>query len=167
MTVYSDYVRRLLDETREEVARADTKASIVLAGAGVVFGILLTGFVTGNVSLAGERWYVGMLVWLAGLTLVGGVVLVGLAVYPRTSGAERGHGRWFAEIEQFGKDESALAAAVEGDAHDGGRDLHQARVLAGIVGRKYRLTKAGMWSLSIGLATAGLAGLLSVWTGEP
>lgn len=165
MTVYSDYVRRLLDETREEVVRADTKASIVLAGAGIVVGILLTGFVTGDVSLAGERWYVGFLVWVAGFTLVGGVVLVGLAVYPRTGGADRGHGRWFAEIEQYGDDETALAAAVQGDANDGGRDLHQARVLAGIVGRKYRLTKAGMWSLGVGLAAAGLAGLLSVWTG--
>ena len=165
MTVYSDYVRRLLDETREEVARADTKASIVLAGAGVVVGILLTGFVSGDVSLSGERWYVGFLVWVAGFTLISGVVLVGLAVYPRTGGAELGHGRWFAEIEQYEHDEEALAAAVQADANDGERDLHQARILAGIVGRKYRLTKAGMWSLSVGLATAGLGGLLSVWTG--
>lgn len=165
MTVHSDYVRRLLDETREEVVRADTKASIVLAGAGVVVGILLSGFVTGDVSLEGERWYVGVLVWTAGIALIIGVVLIGLAVYPRIRGAEPGHGRWFAEIQQYGKDEAALAAAVEADASDGARDLHQARVLAGIVGRKYRLTQVGMLSLAVGLTTSGLAGLLSTWTG--
>jgi hypothetical protein len=164
MTVYSDYVRRLLDETREEVVRSDTKASIVLAGAGIVLGILLTGFVTGDVSLSGERWFVAVLVWVAGVALTGGVLLVGLAVYPRTRGAEAGHGRWFAEIEQYGQDEAALSTAVQADANDGARDLHQARVLAGIVGRKYRLTKAGMWSLGVGLVASGIAGLLSVWT---
>jgi hypothetical protein len=164
MTVYSDYVRRLLHETREEVVRADTKASIVLAGAGVVVGILLSGFVTGDVSLEGERWYVGVLVWTAAIALIIGVVLIGLAVYPRVRGAELGQGRWFAEIQQYGKDDAALAAAVEADASDGARDLHQARVLAGIVGRKYRLTQVGMLSLAVGLATSGLAGLLSTWT---
>ncbi len=95
MSLDTKYVRRLLDETREEVTRADTKASIVLAGAGVVVGILLTGLVTGTVSIAGERWYVGTLVWISGGFLVTGVGFLGSAVYPRTRGAEEGHARWF------------------------------------------------------------------------
>ena len=130
----------------------------------MVGGILLSGFATGDVSLEGERW---VLVWLAGIALILGVVLIGLAVYPRIRGAEPGHVRWFAEIQQYGRDKAALAAAVEADASDGARDLHQARALAGIVGRKYRLTQAGMWSLAVGLVSSGLAGLLSAWKGRP
>lgn len=91
MTLDAGYMRRLLDETREEVSRADTKASIILAGGGIVVGILLTGFVTGDVSIAGERWYVALLAWAAGALLVGGVAFLGSAVYPRTRGAQPGH----------------------------------------------------------------------------
>ncbi len=68
-----------------------------------------------------------------------------------------------AELEQYGTDEQELTKAVEVDqADDTRRDLHQARALAAIVGRKYRLTKAGMWLLGIGFAGAGLAALLNI-----
>lgn len=160
----ADYVRQVLDETREEVSRADTKASIVLAAAGVVVGILLTGFASGDVSLQDQRWYVGVLVWIAGVTLVAGVAVLGSAVYPRTKGAEPGHARWFGEIAQFGGDEEALADAITADSAAGQkRDVHQVRALAAIVRRKYMLTKVGMWLLGVGLALAGVAALLSAY----
>lgn len=162
MTGHTDYVRRLLDETRDEVTRADTKASIVLAAAGIVVGILLTGFVTGDVSLAGQRWYVGLFAWVAATGLIGGVGVVGCAVYPRIGKPEKGRARWFAEIQQYGEDEEALSQTVEADRDDRTRDLHQTRVLAGIVGRKYLLTKVGMWLLGVGFAAAALAALLSL-----
>jgi hypothetical protein len=162
MTGDTDYIRRLLDETRDEVARADTKASIVLAGSGVVISILLSGFVTGDIDLAGERWYVGVLVWVAGLLLLAGVAFVGLAVYPQVGTPTRGRARWFAEVAQYGEDEVALAKAIAVDREDRGRDLHQARVLAGIVARKYSRTKVGMRLLGAGLAVAGLAALLTI-----
>ena len=150
-------VRRVLDETREEVTRADTEASIVLAGAGagagVAVGILIAGFATADLSLAGQRWYVGALAWIAGATLVGGVVCLGSAVYPRTKGAHKGHARWFGEIAQFGTDEDKLSDAIDRDAAEGPRrDVHQTRALAAIVRRKYTLTKVGMWLLGVGLA---------------
>jgi hypothetical protein len=159
----TDYVRRLLDETREEFTRADTKASIVLAGAGagVAVGILIAGFATGDLSLAGQRWYVGALAWIARATLVGGVICLGSAVYPRTKGAHKGHARWFGEIAQFGTDEDKLSDGIDRDAAEGPRrDVHQTRALAAIVRRKYTLTKVGMWLLGVGLAAAGLAALL-------
>lgn len=161
MTAHDEYVRRLLDESRDEVTRADTKASIVLASAGVVVGVLLTGFVTGGVDLAGERWYVGVLVWIAGALLLAGIAFVGFAVYPQVGKPERGRARWFAEIAQH-PDETALAKAVALDFADRGRDLHQASALAAIVVRKYRRTQIGMGLLGFGLAAAGLAALLSV-----
>jgi Family of unknown function (DUF5706) len=156
MSALADYVRRLLDENREEVARADTKASIILASAGVVAGILLTGLVAGAIHLSDERWYVGFLAWLSGAGFTIGVGLVGFAVFPRVGKPELGHARWFSEIAQFEGDEAGLAAAVDVDRQDDpGRDLHQVLVLAGIVRRKYQLTKWGMWCLAVGFAAAG------------
>jgi hypothetical protein len=160
MPVDPHHVRRLLDETREEVNRADTKASIVLAGSGVVVGILLTGLVTGDVTLKGDAGIVSVLAWIASVMLVAGVGLVGWAVYPHTKGAEPGRARWFAEIAQY-EDETELAEAVQVDQADGGRDLHQTRVLARIVARKYKRTKFGMWLLAIGFGVGALAALLS------
>jgi Pycsar effector protein len=163
MTTRSDYLRQLLKETREEVTRADAKASIVLAGAGVVVGILLSGFITKDVSLAGQSATVKVLVWVSGILLVVGVALLAAAVYPRVGRVEQGHARWFAELVQYGTDQDALARAVETDrAEDGTRDLHQAVALAQIVDRKYFLTKAGMWGLAIGFALGGAAGILSL-----
>jgi hypothetical protein len=163
VTADPDHVRHLLAETREEVTRADTKASIVLAGAWVVVGFLLTGLVTGDISIAGSRWYVGALAWAAGGLLVGGVGVLGSAVYPRTGNPQRGHARWFAEIERYKNDDAGLVQAVETDQADGMRDLHQAFSLAEIVGRKYRLTKVGMWLLGGGFVTAGFATMLHIW----
>jgi len=163
MTTRAEYLRRLLNETREEVTRADAKASIVLAGAGVVVGILLSGFITRDVTLARQPGSVKTLVWLSGGLLVVGIALLGSAVYPRVGRAERGHARWFAELVQYEDDEEALSEAVETDrAEDDTRDLHQAVALARIVNRKYRLTQRGMWLLAVGFALAGVAGLLSL-----
>jgi hypothetical protein len=159
-----EHVGRLLAETREEVTRADTKASIVLAGAGILVGILLTGLVTGDVSVAGSRWYVGLLAWIAGAVLVGGVGVLGSAVYPRTGTPQAGHARWFAEIKQYRNDDGGFVRAVETDQADGMRDLHQAFKLAEIVDRKYQLTKVGMWLLGVGFVATGGAALLQVWS---
>ncbi len=127
----------------------------------MVVGILLTGLVTGDVNLKGEPGIVSLFAWIAGILLVAGVGSVGSAVYPKTKGPEAGRARWFAEIAQY-EDEVELAEAVQVDQDDGGRDLHQARVLARIVKRKYRLTKFGMWLLAIGFAVGALAALLSI-----
>jgi hypothetical protein len=163
MTARAEYLRRLLDETREEVTRADAKASIVLAGAGVVVGILLSGFITKDVSVAGQPGIVKALVWFSGVLLVIGIAFLGSAVYPRVGRAERGHARWFAELVQYRGDEGALSKAVETDrAEDDTRDLHQAVALALIVDRKYRLTQLGMWLLAGGFVMAGVAGLRSL-----
>jgi hypothetical protein len=162
-TPRDEYVRRILSESREEVSRADTKASTVLAGAGIVVGIVLTGLVTGDVSLAGSRWYVGTIACAGGASLLAGVALLGAAVYPRTGQPADGHARWFAEIERYKDDDTGLLAAIETDRNDGMRDLHQAVNLSEIVVKKYTLTKVGMWLLAVGLVLAGGAALLHVW----
>jgi hypothetical protein len=54
-----------------------------------------------------------------------------------------------------------LAEAAQVDRADGARDLHQTRVLARIVARKYWRTKFGMWLLAIAFGAGALAALLS------
>ncbi|MEX1046380.1 MAG: Pycsar system effector family protein [Actinomycetota bacterium] len=162
MNTAEEYGRRLLGETREEISRADTKASIVLAGAGVIVGIVLTGFVTGDISLSGQRVGIHVLVMAAGALSVAGILALGAAVYPRTKSPEPGHARYFEEISQFTKDEKLLRKTVDdesGDAFD--RDVNQMLALSGIVHSKYKLTRIGMQFLGLGLVLAGLA--LVLW----
>lgn len=41
-----EYARDLLDDTQEELVRADSKAALILAAAGVAFGALLAGLLS-------------------------------------------------------------------------------------------------------------------------
>ncbi|MEX0755339.1 MAG: Pycsar system effector family protein [Actinomycetota bacterium] len=167
MTERDEYVARLLGETRDEVTRADTKASIVLAAAGIVVGVVLTGLVTGDLSTAGECVLVAVLAWASGGLLLTGVCALGTAVFPNVGKAEAGHARWFTEIEQHGNDDEELARAIEADRLDGQRDLHQLEKLSAIVGAKYRWTKRGMVLVGGGLVAGGLAGLISLYSDAP
>ncbi|MEU1444267.1 Pycsar system effector family protein [Streptomyces mirabilis] len=78
------YADKLLADAREEVKQADAKASLLLAGAGVALGAVL------SVALAGRMYARPMAdavtwLWWAGLCMaVAGVILLGRAVYPRT-----------------------------------------------------------------------------------
>lgn len=163
---HETYVRRLLEETREEVIRADSKASLLLAGAGIVVGILASGPISGDVSFGERGAFIELLVYMAGLALLTGVVLVGCAVYPRLGSAEPGRARWFGEVHQYDGDQQALAAAVQFETQNRGRDLQQVAALAAIVSLKYKLTQAGMWSLGAGFVVTCLAALLVAWTSE-
>jgi hypothetical protein len=79
---------RLLNETRDEIARAETKASIALAATGVVSGSVLGGLID---------HYAGLTV-LAKITLIGcvaamlaGLVSLGMSLIPKLFVNPGGH----------------------------------------------------------------------------
>ena len=155
------FIERLLDETRDEIHRADNKASIVLAGAGVAVGAIVAGLIAGDVGLAGESFWVWLLVIGAGVLVVGGIAMMGAAVFPRLGMPESGRARYFSEVAEF-KDLSALTKALREEATGADeRNSGQISVLSSLVQTKYRLTRIGMVLLGVGFALAGLAGLFS------
>jgi hypothetical protein len=91
-----------LAETREELSRADTKASILLSALAVVTGVLLNAIAAGNwspgrfsVALAQGLWWIGIAVGiLSGLSLV-------TAIWPRTKHPNSAAVEYFGHVSRF------------------------------------------------------------------
>ncbi len=170
-----EYADQVLSETREEIAHADGKASILFGVGGVVFGVVAAG-------LAGDGWRPSELdgwfeaVWWAGAALgAAGLVCLGMAVYPRIK-----VGRWFfwsrlsrrpprpsAAAHYFGdlaahtNLQQARRAAEAGARDRIERTVEQAWALSKLVVSKYRLTKAALLLYALGaicVLVAHLAG---------
>lgn len=153
------YAERLLATTREELHRADTKASIVFASASAVIVTLMAATLAGGWSparLVGPR----ALLWWAGTAVAGvAVVLMGAAVYPRGPGTGRNGPplTFYGDAARFA-DATALRAALERSAT---RELEQLADqlmrVSRIVGIKYRLLALSMWALLLAALSCGLA----------
>lgn len=149
----------LLAETREEVARADGKASILLAAAGVGVSALVGGILTANLSLDGERGIVQLLAAAASLAVTAGIVALGAAVLPDVGSPEKGRVRFFTDVLEYSTTQQ-LKAALRDEASLGHeRTLQQLLAVSSIVGRKYRRTWWGEIALAAGLALALVAAL--------
>lgn len=148
----------LLAETREELDRADRKAQILFAAAGIGVSAVLGGIAAGRWSpfllegWAAFTWWTG-----AALVLIG-MLLLALAVFPRIKHSDP-HGKvaYFGHVASYPTVE-ALTAALR----DAGTDLHrrtldQLLTISGIVVRKYRLISWGLWMVGIGILLALVA----------
>lgn len=154
MTAQDGFVEGLLDETREEIGRADTKANILLASAGVTAAVLIGAAMGGDIRLSGAPGVVQLLAVLSTLALGSGLALLGAAVMPRLGRPVAGRARYFMEHAQHdGVEELREALEREHDDTDG-RHLAQLLTLSRIVRRKYRLTQAGELSGGVGVMLA-------------
>lgn len=169
----TDYKEGLLQETREELAKADAKASILLAASGIIVAALL--------AADKAPWYptrlkhAEVLGWVAVALMIAGVVFIAAAVKPRLR-AKRplpGVPHYFADVEAYwprwwqrwhreqllasGKRDFAAALrsmpAVEGDA----RLDDQLWNLSHTAYRKYRLVSIGMWLFAVAVVLALVA----------
>ncbi len=149
----------LLGETREELGRADGKASILLSASGLIVSVLLAGAIARDwnpTDLGGIEW----LWWVGAAFCVGAIVFLALAVWPRVEhGADKAKVAYFGHVARFGKIDE-LATALDkraADSSKGDRDLDQLFMVAAIVDTKYARIRAGMFLLGLGLLLCGLA----------
>lgn len=150
----SSFASRLLEETREEISRADSKASIILAGSGVALGALLGGLVYGRLALSGESGPVIGGAFVALGLLVAGMVLLAVVISPTTGGAEAGRARYYKDVAAY-DDAQALRRALEGEAADPlARDQEQLHTLSCLACKKYRLMRWAIWLLGVGFGVA-------------
>jgi hypothetical protein len=178
MTDPNAYAEALLRDTRDELAKADAKASILLATSGIGLAALLSNgsdstWYPNNLAEAAAR----ISAWTAlGLTLLG-IALVGAAVKPRLRAKhERTSGKvhYFGDVEAFRPNVWRLrhrnrrcAAArthfiaalqsVQRQTDYADRLADQVWVLSHVAYRKYRLLSLGMWIYLLAL----LAGLVA------
>jgi hypothetical protein len=168
----STYKETLLRETREELARADTKASILLGASAIAFGALFKD--PDKLNHHTPR----TLGWIAlALTLVG-ICFVAAAVKPRLRAkhAKSPRPHYFGDVEayrppwgqiwrrrrhlekarrRFGTELAEAATAAEYEE----RLTDQIWHLSHIAYRKYRFVSIGMWWYAAGLLV-GLAALV-------
>ncbi|MFI5999698.1 Pycsar system effector family protein [Streptomyces sp. NPDC051366] len=144
---------RLLASVREEIARADAKASILLSGAVALPALLVSA---GQARLgSGPAAAAGAAAWLAG------IAMLALVILPRT-GHGRGRSGGAADPSvatlRSGTDSPGLTAAVVAAGADPGRwMLEQCRVLGTILAVKYRWMRAAVCCLLLGAAAFAAA----------
>lgn len=165
------YKETLLRETREELAKADTKASILLAASSIAFAALLTD--PDKLSHHAAR----TLSWVALALTLTGICLIGAAVKPRLRAkhSKTPTPHYFGDVdayrpswrqvfdrrkrmetsrELFGKElEEAASQTSEYEE----RLTDQIWHLSHIAYRKYRLVSIGMWLYSSALVVALVA----------
>lgn len=152
-----EHLRNQLSETREEISRADNKASILLAGAGVALGTVVAGLIAGDVSVRSMPALVLMLAGVATVAALAGLAHAGAAIWPHCGKAEPGRARYFTEVAAYGTPED-LAEAIERDHIEGDRLLHQVHGLSQRVLWKYDHLRRGMTYVAAGILLACAAG---------
>lgn len=160
MSTPDSYVQRLLAETREEIHRADAKAGLLLATAGVAGSVGVGGVVGGDLVLADSAGWVQATAALATASLVLAVVLFGMAVWPAVGSAVKGRARYFLEQAQYDDDAGLKSALVVEAASEVDRDVQQLRVLARAVRRKYRFTRTGELAVAVAIGLSVASALL-------
>lgn len=162
------FAEELLDEGREELQRADSKASILLSAAGLVAGALVAAAAAGewNPTKIDSAWAQGLF-WIGIAAGAIGVCLLGSAVMPRIHNPGRKESlAYFGHVVQFrergftfstrerrsrvskGKTE-LRAAIVSASAGRFDRVVDQVWVISHIVHRKYRLIRWALMSLLV------------------
>ena len=146
-TDYVSLAEEILRESREELNRADSKAALLLAAAGIVVSALLAALSAGDWQPTDLALCLQWVWWLGSLAGAGGLVALAYAVYPRTK--YRGN-RSPAVIAYFGDVVSTpsdqLRTRLKATAAtDGDRLIDQLKAVASIVDRKYRGIQLGLW----------------------
>ena len=150
---------RLLSESREELVRADGKAATLLAGFGLLTGIVLTALFAGRFR-PDDLPTAAQLSWWLGCAAVGLALLtLGRAIFPTLDHeAAEGPVSYFGHIA--GKDAAAVEAALRRQIEGGcSRTVEQLLVVSEIAWRKYRRIQFALICFAIGVAL-GLLGVL-------
>lgn len=150
---------QMLAEARDDVLKADAKASMVLAALGIGVGAVLGGILAGEWAPGDLSHDSEVFWWIASALVALAIGAAGLAVWPRYNASDGSAGIYYwAHIASFDS-LSALSAALDADdSSDGDRTRNQMYSLSRIVRKKYRLIRASM------LLTLGGVVLLLVTT---
>jgi hypothetical protein len=143
----------LLSEAREELDRADSKASIILAAVGVAAGLLFSNAIGGSWKpnalppLARSIW------WATSVVGVVGVLCLGRAVFPvtRRRDGPAGSIRYFGDVAKLATPAEVrkmLPTAADDPLE---RTLDQVWILSRIVMEKYHYIRWGMCLVGVAL----------------
>lgn len=151
---------QMLNEARAEVALADNKASVILAAAGIGFGAVLGGLLSGDWRPSNYTTEGQVLWWIGAVSAFGVVAFSAAAMWPRfTTKSEDslvtywGHVARYTTLPDF-------EAAVQESEPSRARTRHQLWRLARIVRKKYCLVRCSFVSGAMATVMFFLAGII-------
>lgn len=159
------YAASLLAECREEVDRADKKASILLAATGVGIGALLAGLIAGKWSPFQLKDAIQWLWWTGVAATAGGLWYLACAVYPRTRrrGVDKPESvAYFGDVLAFPTTAELTSAIAHSSEVSLTRLADQVRQVSLIVDRKYAYIRRAMWLLFSAAICCALSVLINL-----
>ncbi|MFG2638213.1 Pycsar system effector family protein [Streptomyces sp. NPDC048362] len=133
----------LLTETREELAKADQKANLLLAALGVAAAALIGAFASAQISPLDFPVLAQTIFWAGCAAASVALIVLGMAVYPNSGTGAQGRIYYFGDVEKNQIPEGQIATLIQAANHTE-RNVQQFVVLAKSVIRKYKLIRAGM-----------------------
>ena len=135
----------MLAETREDVSKADQKASMILASLGIGVGAVLAGVLAGDwkpMDLHG----LGEVGWWIGAALLGGAIsCAGAAVWPRYDAGDASAGIYYwAHVASFSSLSSLTSALDSNTPTLDDRTRNQLWSMSKIANLKYGLIRKSM-----------------------
>jgi hypothetical protein len=157
-----DYARSLLEATREELVRADTKASLLFAASGVAIGALLNGLLGGKWAPSNLDNRVEWMWWLGVVSAASALTCLAIAIYPRTWRAEVRPKlvAYYGDVVHFSRTELEVALAAT-SRHIKSALVDQVYQVSKIVRRKYRLIRVALWLFAFAASLCIVAVLLN------
>jgi Family of unknown function (DUF5706) len=161
----TDYLVDLLKDTREELARADSKAALLLAASGVAIGALLAGLLSGKWTPFDLNYRIEWAWWLGVGSTAVGIFSIAAAVYPRH--IHRGEASPPEMIAYYGdvvacKDIEQFRRIIEKSPSRERRLVNQIFLLSQVVQHKYVLLRRGMRLLLLAILTCTAAVLINI-----
>jgi hypothetical protein len=159
------YATSLLGSAREEIDRADAKASILLAATGVVTGALLAGLIAGTWTPLKLPTAAQWLWWLGAAEAAMGICCLAWVVYPR--GPKRGCNfpwavSYYGDVLAFPVTSQLVTALHRSAETNIERVADQLRHISRIADRKYRLIRWGMRLLFLAVLTISATMLIKL-----
>ncbi|MFJ1617505.1 MULTISPECIES: Pycsar system effector family protein [unclassified Streptomyces] len=132
----AELARVLLSEVREELAKADNKAGLMLASLGAALTALLGAIGSGVIALRQYAVVPQLLLWAGCAACVPALVLLGLAVTPRLGSPRRSRTHYFGDARLAMSVVHLERTVRRTDLVS--RDLSQLAILSQIAWTKYR-----------------------------
>lgn len=158
----SSYASQLLQEAREEVTRADGKASILLAAAGIAVSVIagssMINRAHGRINTLFIIFdFLGIIVGLIG------ILFLALAVMPRTKhSGEPKNVSYFGHVATFTTSKTLVEAIELVCEQDEDRIVDQLLTISQIVVKKYSFIKNGLIALGSSILLLLIASVVEI-----
>lgn len=150
-----EYVEGLLKETREELVRADGKASLLFAASGVALGAILAGVINGKWAPGDLAGWATVVFGAGAAFYVGALCALGYSVWPRVRREDETRpADYFGDIVNYRRIENrpALRKALERGAENPERAISQLVTISVIVWKKYVGIRVALRLFAVSLA---------------